>query len=223
MTAITLLFDDLCTGFTRSVVTDLLTEMLATVQLPLTNTRTLEDIYTAAFHGLTLFPTQTLAGDHSIAGWAGTRMTEDVAVVFTSRRAIFLAHFSAAVRSLHSVPFRVPTFSTKTAVLVGNLVSSVLTGRASPSIVGAFNSSCGRLGPRLDAAEVEDVKASVTAPHGILSSNRVTAHHTLVRACCQLLYQQGSLALVYFPRCCSEQRLFLLAVPLLLLLLVLIH
>lgn len=34
-------------------MTDLLTEMLATVQLPLTNTRTLEDIYTAAFHGLT--------------------------------------------------------------------------------------------------------------------------------------------------------------------------
>lgn len=54
-----------------------------------------------------------------------------------------------------------------------------------------FNSSCGRLGPCLDAAEVEDVIASVTAPHSILSTNRVTAHHTLVRACRQLLYQQG--------------------------------
>lgn len=84
MTAIALLFDDLCTGVTGAFVTDLLTEVLATVQLFLTHAGTLEYFYTAALHGLTLFATQTLAGDHSIAGWAGTRMTEDVAVMFTS-------------------------------------------------------------------------------------------------------------------------------------------
>lgn len=93
------------------------------------------------------------------------------------------------MRRFHPVPFRVPAFSTKTAVLIGNLVGRVLTSGASPSVVHAFNASCGRLGPRLDTAEMEDVITSVTAPHGVLSANRVTAHHALVRTRCQLFYQ----------------------------------
>lgn len=57
--------------------------------------------------------------------------------------------------------------------------------------IPTFNASCGRLGPHLDTAEMEDVITSVTAPHGVLSANRVTAHHTLISTGCQLFYQKS--------------------------------
>lgn len=75
-----------------------------------------------------------------------------------------------------------------TSILRGNETDLVINV-AIFYYIPTFNASCGRLGPRLDTAEMEDVITSVTAPHGVLSTNRVTAHHALVRTRCQLFYQ----------------------------------
>lgn len=143
MFTVAFLLDDLFTGFTRASMADFLTGMLATVELALAYIGASEHLYTTALYRMALFPAQTGTGDDRVTRGAGPRMAQYVTVVLAVCRAIFLAHLPTAMWCLHSVPLWVSHFSTKTPVLEGDLVSSVLTSWASPAMIQTLYFGCG--------------------------------------------------------------------------------
>lgn len=180
-TTVTNLLNQQLAGLAQPAVAHLAAGVFSTVEHSAAHLVTLKDRGLAAAHRLTGPPTDAGFSYKGRALWARSRVAQDVTRVVAIHSAPLLpTHVTAAVGDLTALPLWVGHFATEAGVGSRVFQCNILAGRTTPTFSRIVCLRGWGSGPLLDAVQMEDMEATLAAPHRSHEPDNVTTHHALV-------------------------------------------